>query len=230
MLNKNPYFGCKLLGCIGNDSYGKTIQGALEKAGVEPLLEISKEHKSSRCACAIFLRERCLMPQIRASTHLSMDFVNKNIDKICESELLYVEGYFVIEKYDIVQHLVKAFHEKNKQVAFTLSATFMVENFYERMLEIANQSHFLVCNNEEATAFSKCTSSNMEDVALAIHKLLMPMNRLLIITCGKEPTVLSRYNYEQQCFDFVLKSYVYPLSVDEIVDTNGAGDGIYLLI
>jgi sugar/nucleoside kinase (ribokinase family) len=68
-----------LLGCVGNDAYGYRIRQSLEKAGVKPLVEVTDEHKTSRCAVAIHLKERCLMPQIMASTMLSMDFVEKNL-------------------------------------------------------------------------------------------------------------------------------------------------------
>jgi sugar/nucleoside kinase (ribokinase family) len=102
----------------------------------------------------------------------------------------------------------------------------MVETFYDRMLEVANQSHILVCNHEEAEIFAKIKSDNHEDVALAIHKSLKPLDRTLIITCGKYPVIVSKYNYDLECFDYVLKSFVYPIPNDEIVDTNGAGDCI----
>jgi adenosine kinase len=216
-----------LLGCIGNDTYGQKIQDALQKVNVKNLLEINQEHKTSRCACGIYLKERCLMPQIRASTLLSMDFVEKNLESIIRNDLLLIEGYFVIEKFDIVQRLVKHFRDNNKKIVFTLSATFMVENFHDKMLEISNESDIVVCNNEEASAFCKSTSTCMEEVAETIHKLLKPRDRLLIITCGQKPVIISKYSYENKCLDFVLKSSVYPVPKEEIVDTNGAGDCKY---
>jgi sugar/nucleoside kinase (ribokinase family) len=224
MFKNHPNYKCICLGSIGKDEYGTKIIESLESSGTIPLFEIQEEHKTSRCACAIANKERCLLPEIRASTHLSMDFVKKNIDTINKCDILLVEGYFVIEKFDIVKHLVEEF--KDKKITFTLSATFMVEAFYDRMLEIANQSHIVICNNEEASSFSKSSSTDFEEVAAIIHKQLKPLNRILIITCGKNPAIVSRWNYNLDCFDYVLKSTVYPLTNDEIVDTDGAGDGI----
>lgn len=68
-----------LLGCIGDDDYGKRLQDELNKSGVHPVLEINKENLTSRCAVGVYQKERCLVPQIRASTLLSNDFVEKNI-------------------------------------------------------------------------------------------------------------------------------------------------------
>ena len=120
--------------------------------------------------------------------------------------------------------MAKHFHEQNKKVAFTLSATFMVENFFDRLLEISNQAHIVICNNEEATSFTKLNTECYEEIALAMHRQLAPLDRIIIITCGKDPVITSKYNYERQEFDFVLKSYVPFVQEQEIVDTNGCGD------
>lgn len=213
-----------LLGCIGNDSYGTKIQDALNKAGVKSLLEVRDDFKSSRCGVGIHLKERCLLPQIRASTMLSMEYVQKNIDAISEASILLIEGYFVIEKYEIIQYLSKHFHSLNKQVAFTLSATFMVENFHDKMLEVANQSHIIFCNNEEAALFAKKDTENFDEISQAIHQKLAPLDRILVITCGHLPVVVSKYDYKENRLDFVLRSTVYPIDNEEIVDTNGCGD------
>jgi len=224
MLNGSNDYGCMLLGCIGNDSYGNNIQEALNKAGVKSLLEIREDYKTSRCAVGIHLKERCLLPEIRASTMLSSEFVEKNLDAVSQADILLIEGYFVIEKYDIIVNLAKHFHLLNKKVAFTLSATFMVENFHDKLVEVCNSSHIVFCNNEEAEIFANCTSGNFEEVSEKIHKKLQPMDRILIVTCGKHPVVVSKYDYTENKLDFVLKSTVYAVDNDEIVDTNGCGD------
>jgi adenosine kinase len=64
----------------------------------------------------------------------------------------------------------------------------------------------------------------MEEVSVALHKMLAPLDRLLIITCGKDPVFISKYDYINNTLDFVLKSFVFPVSGEEIVDTNGCGD------
>ena len=66
-----------LLGCVGNDEYGNKIKSELEKAGVKSVLETNESNPSSRCGAAIFKKERCLIPHIMASRHLSETFVNQ---------------------------------------------------------------------------------------------------------------------------------------------------------
>lgn len=213
-----------LLGCIGNDSYGKKIKENLASVNVTPLLETREDRESSRCGVGIFLKERVLVPEIRASTMLSMDWVNNNMTEINKSEILLVEGYFVIEKFDIVKFLVNSFNQSNKKVAFTLSATFMIDNFYDKMLEISNKSDLIFCNEEEAYSFAKLRSEDMEEVATYIHKILEPRDRILVITCGSLPVCVSKFDYTQNKLSLVVKTDVPKLSGDEIVDTNGCGD------
>ena len=69
---------CALFGCIGNDNYGKKIASTLESLNVLGLLETHKTLNSSRCGCGIHLKERCLLPEINASCHLSLDFVKSH--------------------------------------------------------------------------------------------------------------------------------------------------------
>jgi len=223
MLNNSQDYGCMILGCIGNDSYGSKLQDSLDKVGVKPLLEIREDFKTSRCAVGIHKKERCLMPQIRASTMLSMDFVNKNLESISQADILFIEGYFVIERYDIILILSNHFHSLGKKVAFTLSAGFMIQNFYDRILEVSNQSHLIVCNDEEAQLFAGL-SGDLEEVSIAIHKKLAKLDRILIVTNGSQPVYISKYNYDQEKLDFVIKSSVYNVDNSEIVDTNGCGD------
>ena len=213
-----------LLGCIGSDSYGKMLTEALREVNVEPVLEKKEDILTSRCAVAVHLKERCLIPEIRASTMLSMEFVQQNLNDILRASIFLIEGYFVIEKYDIILKLAEDFAKLNKTIAFTLSAVFMVEAFRDRILEISNKSHIIFCNNEEAEALTKNTSENFEEISEDIHKMLAPLDRILVITCGKNPVVISKYNYAEKKLDFLLKSYVYNVSDEEIVDTNGCGD------
>jgi adenosine kinase len=224
MLDKDETHRCMLLGCIGNDSYGKRIEEALAKAGVKPVLEVNDQHQSSRCGVGIHLKERCLIPDIRASSKLSMEFVQKNLDIVASADILFIEGYFVIERYEIVKFLASHFTSLGKKIVFTLSATFMVDNFPDKMLEISNQSHLVFCNDEEAIAFSKIKSDDFEEISVAIHQMLQPLDRLLIITCGSKPVVISKYDYKENRLDFILKTSVYPVDSTEIVDTNGCGD------
>lgn len=78
MLKGSKDYRTALIGCIGNDDYGKKISATLESLNVLGLLETHKTKKSSRCGCGIHLKERCLLPEINASNELSLDFVKSH--------------------------------------------------------------------------------------------------------------------------------------------------------
>jgi len=169
-------------------------------------------------------KERCLVGDIKASKLLTLDFVKKNLNTIKNAELALIEGYFVTDRFDIVSHLVDYFNSNNKKVAFTLGAVFLMENYYERMIEVSNKSDIIFCNIEEACALAKINSENSVEAANKIHSILTPKDRLLVITDGSKPVLISKYDYSKNIIDFEVKKYIPKISKEKIVDTNGCGD------
>lgn len=229
MLNESKDYLVGLIGCIGNDEYGKIIKKELENVGVSTdFVEINSEELSSRCGCGILKKERCLMPQIRASSKLNLDFVKKNIDNILKYSILFVEGYFLIECWDIVKYLCNEFKNHNKKIAFTLSAVFMVEFHWNKIKELAEMADMIFCNEEEAAAFVKMSekevTENDVENSKKIHQSLPSKKRTLIVTCGKHPVIVSEFDYDKNDFKNLVKAEVKPVPNDEIVDTNGCGD------
>lgn len=228
MLNGKEGYQCGLIGCIGNDDYGNTVLKELQKVNVNTILEITDKELTSRCGCGIFKKERCLMPQIRASNKLTMSFIEQNLTKILENDILFIEGYFLIECWDIVKFLYKEFKKNNKKVAFTLSAVFMVEFHFDKIKELAEVSDIIFSNEDEARSLAKMLGNegktDDDNVKIIHEKLSSIQERLLIVTCGKNPVILSKYNYEKKEYSYFHKSEVQAIPDEQIVDTNGCGD------
>lgn len=101
----------------------------------------------------------------------------------------------------------------------------MIDNFYDKMKEISDSADLIFCNEEEASAFAKQDSKDPLQNSLAIHRLLnRNENRILIVTCGQHPVVISKYDYQNNQFEYVVNQYVPLVSSEDIVDTNGCGD------
>jgi len=101
----------------------------------------------------------------------------------------------------------------------------MIDNFYDKMKEISDSADLIFCNEEEAAAFAKQDSKDPVHNSLAIHRLLnRNEKRILIVTCGKHPVVISKYDYQNNQFEYVVNEYVPLVSSEDIVDTNGCGD------
>lgn len=196
----------------------------MNEVNVTPLLEIIEGKYTSRCAVGVVEKERCLLADLNASSSLSMNFVKNNLETINNAEIALIEGYFVVDRFDTVKFLTDHFNTNKKTVAFTLGAVYLMENYYEKMLEIANKSDIIFCNLEEACALIKIDSNDSLEVANKIHSLLMPKDRILIITHGSNPVIISKFNYAKNIVDFEIKKFIPKIPSQNVVDTNGCGD------
>ena len=222
--NNQGKFSISMLGAVGNDGYKDKVINALTMAGVKPLLQAIPNMSTSRCGVGIYKKERCLLPEIRASNCLTEDFVSEHQNEIFENDALLIEGYFLQEKFDICKNLCAEFRKENKFIILTLSAVFMVQAHYEKILEMGHQCDMLVANMEEIETFVGMKGDAKKDIFEKAHKKLAPKDRLFVITDGCNGVYLSKYNYKKEQLDFILQSFPLLMKTEEIVDLNGAGD------
>jgi len=128
-------FQISMLGSLGDDLYQKKILRSLEDIGVNPFLETLEGDKTSRCGVGIFKKEKLFVTQLRASKRLSDKFIDKNLDKILEHQAFMIEGYLVQNKFDMLKKLCDAYYKRNKTIILTLSAKFIVQFHYEKIIE-----------------------------------------------------------------------------------------------
>lgn len=220
-----------MIGCIGKDDYGTKIVEGLKKANVEPILEVSDKEESSRCACGILDNVRCLLPEIRASNKLSFDFIKNNIEKISKADILFIEGYFVMDCWEIVKYLANDFKQKGKKIGFTLSAVFVVENFFDKIMHISNLADFIFGNEDECVAFvkglgHKHSDKDKENAAIIHQNLNKNYERIVILSHGCQPTVVSTWDYDKKDFKELEQIPVIKIDENKIEDTNGCGDAL----
>ena len=214
-----------MLGSVGDDLYKNKIMLSLEDIGVNPILEILKGDKTSRCGVGIYKKEKLFVTQLRASKRLSEKFIEENLDKILDHQAFLIEGYLLNNKFNIVKKLCDLFYEKKKMIILTLSAEFIVKMHYEKIIELGNKSNIIDGSMGEARALARIENDNYEDVFRSIFKKLKPNNeRLLLITDGPNGAYCAKYNYENDDFEFIIRSYAKKIKEEEIKDFNGAGD------
>lgn len=217
-------YSITMLGATGNDGYKEKIMNALKSSGVKPLLQSIPNMSTSRCGVGIYKKERCLLPEIRASNCLTEEYVTEHEKEIYINDGLLIEGYFLQEKFNICKNLCKEFRNENKFIILALSAVFMVQAHYDKILEIANFSDMIVGNFEELEAFSGSKGENYKDIFEKCFKKLNPRERLFVITGGSKGVLVSKYDYKKGKVDFILQSFPTVMKTEEIVDLNGAGD------
>ena len=212
-----------MLGSVGNDIFKDKIINALRETKVEPMLEIRQE-KTSRCGVGIYKRDRCLVPDIQASKNISKEFIEEKLDSILQHDILLVEGYYLKENFPLCKYLCEEFVKQNKIIILTLSAVCILQNHMEKIKEIANISDMIIGNMEETEVLAGGKNAVFQDTYEKVHKILLPRNRLLVVTCGSHGVYCSKYNYQSMRLDLILQCFPNFVKNDEIVDLNGAGD------
>jgi len=104
-INRHEY-NISMLGSVGEDLYKDKIINALDDIGVNPILEILKNDKTSRCGVGVYQKEKLFVTQLRASKRLSEKYIEDNLDKILEHQALIIEGYLLNNKFDLVKKYV----------------------------------------------------------------------------------------------------------------------------
>ena len=221
---RDKTFKISMLGATGKDSYRNKIIDALHFAGVKDLLECIPDKETSRCGVGICKKERCLLPEIRASNMINVEFILKNIEEIDKHDALLIEGYFIQERFEICRDLCKRFKRDRKTVILTLSAVFMVQTYYDRFIELANYCDLLIANKAELEELAQEKGKENKDLFIKISKKLANKKRLFVVTDGKKGVIVAKYDYKRGTMDFILRGFPKSVNMEEIVDLNGAGD------
>ena len=217
-------FKITMLGATGKDNYREKIINAFTLSGVNYLLECIPEEETSRCGVGIIKKERCLLPEIRASNKISEKFIKEHRDEIYKYDALLIEGYLIKERFEIIKNLCLRFKIKKKIVILTLGSVDTVEKNYDKVIELVNCSDLVVGNMEELETLLGEKGLKDEDIFEKLSKKLVSKSRLFVVTNGKKGVILAKYNYKKGNMDFVLHSFPSQVKNEEIVDLNGAGD------
>ena len=221
---KNKNFKLTMLGSVGNDINKDRVINSLKAYGVNPLLQIIPNMKTSRCAVGIYQKERCLLPEINASNFLSDDFVSQNGQEILSHDALIIEGYFLKEKFELCKKMCLEFIKLKKLVILTLSDTSMIEFHKEKIVEIANLADMIVGNFPAAEILADGRGKSMKETFEKIHKKLINKERMLVITAGCQGAFCSKFNYEKMQLEFLFQDFPQNIKNSDIIDLNGAGD------
>lgn len=213
-----------MLGATGDDNYRKKIIDAFNLAGVNYLLEIIPNNQTSRCGVGINKKERALLPEIRASNKITQQFIKQHNYEIMDHDALLIEGYFIQERFEILKDLCLKFKNKRKIVILTLSDVFMVKNYYDKFMELANYSDIIVANMGELEELAKEKGLDNKDLFTKISIKLVKKERLFVVTNGSKGVIVAKYDYKKGTMDFILKGFPSKVKSEDIIDLNGAGD------
>lgn len=224
---KNKKYKLTMLGSVGSDINKDRVINSLQAYGVNPLLQIIPNMKTSRCAIGVYKKERCILAEIKASNFLSEDFISQNSKEILSHDALIIEGYFLKEKFYICKELCNEFVKLKKLVILTLCDVSIIESQKEKILEIANLADMIVGNFNAAEILAEGRGKNMKETFEKIHQKLANKERMIIITAGCQGVFCSKFNYQNRQLEFLFQDFPQNIKNSEIVDLNGDGDAFF---
>ena len=212
-----------IVGLIGDEERKNIILNELNDLNINYLFEIKKNSPCSRCGVGIYNNERYLLGE--DNTAASDEFIEKHYFDILKYDIVIFESFMIEKKFNIYKKISEEFNKKNSTVIFALCADFIIRKYYDKVIEIANNSHIIFSNLNEIQEFSKeKNNNNILKVIENAHKKLKSKNRIFITTCSNNPVLISKFDYKRNKMEFILKSFPFNINKNDIVDTNGAGD------
>ena len=131
----------------------------------------------------------------------------------------------VSNKFDLCKKLCNHFIQDKKLIVLSLSAVFIIKNYYDKMLELANEADLIIGNMEEAVELAGNKPEMVESIFEIIFEKLKPKeNRLIVITDGPNGAYWAKYSYEEKKLEHFIQYFAYELKDEEIQDLNGTGD------
>jgi len=201
MLGVNTGF----IGSIGKDDTGDFFESDMKKAGVKTFL--SRRNSVTGTAVALISpgSERTFATHLGAAVELDSDDLNP--DDFNNYDVLYLEGYLIINKA-LVERTCRIAKNNNMKIAIDLSSFNVVDAKLRDFKEIIEKYVDIVfANEEEAKSF---TSMAPLDALNSISALC----NIAIIKVGKEGSLI-------KCGEEVIRIGTIPV---QCVDTTGAGD------
>ena len=218
-------FATSYIGCVGGDQFGRQLEAQALKDGVKVQYMVHGQDPTGTCACLITKKVRSLVANLGAAnsyqkTHLMQE---ENWALVERAQWAYIAGFFLTVSTDSILEVAKHCMEKNKYFMMNLSAPFICMAFKEQLMSVMPYIDILFGNESENEALAQALDMGTKDLkeiarkVAALPKANGARGRVVIITQGPDPVLLCENG-------IVTESPIIPISPEEILDTNGAGD------
>ena len=208
-------------GAISNDKYGDLLVKDAEKEKLAMPMFVTKEHPTGTCAVVVVEKERSLVANLSAASKFEQAHLKeqKVKDAIEAAQVYYISGFFLTTCAPALMEVAEHANEHKKVFTMNLSAPFIIDFFTAALDPAVEYADILFGNETEARALAAKKEWGTEDVsAIAVKAQALPKKggaRIVVFTQGAEKTVVATAEG--------VTEYAVP-TVENIVDTNGAGD------
>lgn len=221
-------------GCIGKDNFGSLMQKKANEDGVETHYSLSDQEPTGTCAVCLTEhgKNRSLCAFLGASQKFSEQHLIDNWDTLVKNtDIIYISGFLIAVSpatYHLLGKHISTSEDKNRRFCLNLSAPYVSAVFGKELVEVMKYVDIVFGNDDEARAYAKhrqWDANTVEDIARMIvsdEKARKEVGRLVIITQGERPVIVAQQSGES---DVEIKHFeCKPISKEEMVDSNGAGD------
>jgi len=210
------------IGCIGKDENGERLKGVATSEGVQVLYQEDPSAPTGICAVLITGNNRSMVARLAAANNYKKDHFDSEIvqQTIQKAQVYYGTGYFFTVSPDTLVSLGQYAAKTNKPFLTSLSAPFIVEFFWDKVAAVLPYADVVFGNETEYGALGKKLEwgTDLKEIGKKLSEYPKEntlRKRIVIITQGPDPTIVV---HNGEVFEFKT------LKVDNIVDTNGAGD------
>lgn len=220
-------------GAIGNDENGEILKSILEDLSLDKGLQVLDGYSTGTCICLIHESKRCLCANIGASLHFQKEHLLK-VDNATQfsnikftndgiSQIYYIEGYFIPQKFDVCRMIYEFYcEETNNLMAINLNAQYVCENFPEEVKYLVDRADIVFSNYWELSALTTiCKFKSNDETVEHFLKKYSKKNRskIIIVTKGDEDVQVFTGSLNDRHHE------IYPVeNIARVVDTTGAGD------
>jgi len=221
------------VGCIKDDEFGSKLRAACAEYGVRAAYLMNEgPEPTGLCAVLITGQDRSLVTNLGAACVYKVDhLVRPEIWELVEkARFYYISAFFITSCHEAILK-VGAHAQASadpKVFAMNLGAPFLCQFFKDQLLAALEYTDLIFGNETEARTLAEHAGfEEKQDVAkICLAIAALPYKRA---ASGKRRTVVITQGADNVCVatpeDGSLRQFpVPPLSVDKIVDTNGAGD------
>lgn len=211
------------VGSVGKDGNAERLRDIAEREDhLQTHYDSSSSKPTGTCWCLVTPGHRSLVASLNAANDYSSAHYHSIKSTIFQcASIVYISGFFCTVNRDVILDVVAS---KNPQfiLATNFSATFLCDFFEDVQAPLLRASDYVFGNEHEVRHYAikhKLSAENedMKTVALAVHKdLFGQSSSCLVVTQGSHETLVV-----EGCGS--LSSH--PVSrIDDVIDTNGAGD------
>ena len=218
-------FCTSYMGCVGKDKFGRQLEEQALKDGVKVQYMQHSQQPTGTCACLITEKVRSLVANLGAANAYKKEHLmrKENWALVESAQFVYIAGFFLTVSTDSILEVAKHCAEKNKYFMMNLSAPFITHAFKDQLTSVLPYVDILFGNENECEALSQALefgTTDMKEIAMkaaALPKVNKSRERVVIFTHGPNPVLV--------CENGAVTEFpIIPISPEDILDTNGAGD------